>query len=130
MLLKTLKAYLEGDGYTNVFIGGLPKQKGQFNTDAIVLKSRGYSNSPDIEAVESVGIRVYRQDIEQALLDARAIQELLAKSKTSGWFDLYETVWYYATITNGANIDDVNPNGNPEAYLTVDFNLIEKYLNK
>lgn len=130
MILFTLKEFLENNGYTNVFIGGLPSQEGQFNTNAITLKSRGYSNSPDIEATESAGIRVHRETIQQALLEARAIQELLAKSTTRGLYSSYDTTWYYATITNGANIDDVNPNGNPEAYLTVDFSLIEKYLNK
>ena len=129
MLLLSLKTFLEANNYTNVFVGNLPKQSGDLNKNAIVLRTRSYIQSNDIEARESVGIRVYRNTTQTALDTAFAIQTLLAKSNSRGIPNL-ATNWYYATITNNASIDEINPNGNPEAYLTVDFNTIESYLNK
>lgn len=129
MLLLSLKAFLEANNYTNVFAGNLPKQGGDLNKNAIVLRTRSYIQSNDIEARESIGIRVYRDTTQNALDTAFAIQTLLAKSNSRVVPNL-ATHWYYATITNNASIDEINPNGNPEAYLTVDFNTIESYLNK
>ena len=129
MLLLSLKKFLELNNYTNVFVSNLPEQSGDLNKNAIVLRTRSYIQSNDIEARESVGIRIYRDTIENALNTASAVQTLLAKSNSHSLTNV-ATNWYYATITNNASVDQINPNGNPEAYLTVDFNTIESYLNK
>lgn len=129
MLLLSLKKFLELNNYTNVFVGNLPEQSGDLNKNAIVLRTRSYIQSNDIEARESVGIRIYRDTIENALNTALAVQTLLAKSNSRSLTNV-ATNWYHATITNNASVDQINPNGNPEAYLTVDFNTIESYLNK